>query len=173
MVRAALASKRRIGQGPRPFAGWIPAASVVLASSLATLPIVSLTGWFPDFGFLALVAWRLLRSDPWPAWWAAPLGLLNDLIGGWPIGQSIFLWSVTMLILDLIDRRTIWRDYWMEWASACLLLLFNAWMQWNIAAWSGAWRPFGAVLPHLLISICSFPIAAWIIAKADRWRLGR
>ena len=173
MVRAALAPKRRIGQGPRPLAKWIPAGSVVLASMLVTLPIISLTGWFPDFGFLVLVAWRLLRSEPWPAWWAAPLGLLNDLIGGLPIGQSVFLWSATMLILDLVDRRTIWRDYWMEWAFACLLLLLNAWMQWNIASWSGAPRPFAAVLPSLLISIAAFPIAAWIVARIDRWRLGR
>ncbi|QNN66459.1 hypothetical protein H9L13_06905 [Sphingomonas lutea] len=72
MVRAALASRRRIGDGPAPFAAYIPAISVVAASFLAAMPIVSMSGWFPDFAFLVLLAWRLLRSDPWPAWWAAP-----------------------------------------------------------------------------------------------------
>src|SRR5215207_5021821 len=110
MVRAALDS-RRIGQGPVPLAAYIPAASVVAASLLAALPIVSSSGWYPDFAFLVLIGWRLLRSDPWPAWWAAPLGLVNDLLGAWPIGQSVLLWSATMLLLDLVDRRTIWRDY--------------------------------------------------------------
>ena len=86
MVRAALAPGRRIGQGPRVGAAYLPAASVVAASLLAALPIISTSGWYPDFGFLALIAWRLLRSDPWPAWWAAPLGFANDLIAGAPIG---------------------------------------------------------------------------------------
>jgi len=68
MVRAALAQKRRIGQGPVPAARFVPAVSVMAASLLAALPIVSTSGWFPDFGFLVLIAWRLLRSDAFPAW---------------------------------------------------------------------------------------------------------
>ena len=78
MVRAALFQKRRIGQGPRTGAAYIPAATVVAASLLNALPIVATSGWYPDFGYLALIAWRLLRSEPWPAWWAAPLGFWND-----------------------------------------------------------------------------------------------
>ena len=68
MVRAALETRRRIGQGPKPLAIFVPVASVIVASLLATLPVVVANGWFPDFGFLALISWRLLRSDPWPAW---------------------------------------------------------------------------------------------------------
>ena len=173
MVRAALAQHKRIGQGPRLFATWIPTATVLFACLLAALPIVSLRGWFPDFGFLMLIGWRLLRSDPWPAWWAAPMGLFNDLAGGWPIGQSVAFWSATMLLLDLIDRRTIWRDYWMEWAVACVLMLMNCWVQWRVAALSGAAAPFGAAVPALVISIFSFPVAALAVSRIDRWRLGR
>jgi len=173
MVRSALANKKQIGRGPKRFAGLVPAASVVAASLLSALPIVSTSGWYPDFGFLALLAWRLLRSDPWPAWWAAPLGLINDLVCGFPIGQSVALWSATMLVLDLIDRRTIWRDYWIEWALACLLLLVNSWVEWRVAALGGALLPFQALLPSVLIAMFSFPIAAWAAAQVDRRRLGR
>ena len=84
MVRAALSSRRRIGQGPRAGAMYIPAATVVVASALSALPIVSNAGWYPDFGFLVLIAWRLLRGDVWPAWWAAPLGFINDVLTGAP-----------------------------------------------------------------------------------------
>jgi cell shape-determining protein MreD len=31
---------------------------------------------------LLLLAWRLLRGDVIAAWWAAPLGLWNDLVLG-------------------------------------------------------------------------------------------
>ena len=173
MVRAALGSNRRIGQGPRTGAEYLPAASVVAASLLTALPIVSSTGWYPDFGFLALIAWRLLRSDPWPAWWAAPLGLANDLITGAPVGLSVALWTSTMLLLDLVDRRTIWRDYWIEWALAAILLLLNESVEWWAAGVMGAALPYSTIVPPLLIAIFAFPIAAWIVARLDHWRLGR
>ena len=173
MVRAALRSKRRIGQGPRRGAAYIPAATVVGGSLLSALPIVSMSGWYPDFGFLVLIAWRLLRSEPWPAWWAAPLGFVNDLLTGSPIGLSVTLWTVTMLILDLIDRRTIWRDYWIEWVLASILLLANVSAEWHVASVMGAPLPFTSVIPPLLVAVFSFPIVAWLVSRLDRWRLGR
>ena len=172
MVRAALDS-RRINQGPLPFAAFVPAASVVLASLLSALPIVSTSGWYPEFGYLVLLGWRLLRSDPWPAWWAAPLGLVNDLFTGQPIGFSVALWSATMLALDLIDRRTMWRDYWIEWILAAVFLFVHDWLEWEVAGLMGAGVPFTAVLPSIAIAILTFPAAAWAVSRLDRWRLGR
>lgn len=173
MVRAALATRHKIGQGPRTGAFYIPAATVVAASLLSALPIVTISGWYPDFGFLVLIGWRLLRADPWPAWWAAPLGLANDLITGSPVGQSIALWTAVMIALDLVDRRTMWRDYWIEWALAALLLFANESFEWWVAGLQGAPFAFRFVLPPLLISVLAFPIAAWAVARLDRWRLGR
>ncbi len=173
MVRSALASKRKIGKGPVAGAEFIPAASVVAGMLLSTLPVVAQTGWFPDFGFLMLIAWRLLRSDVWPSWWAAPLGLLNDLFLGLPVGLSVTVWTSSMLALDLLDRRTIWRDYWIEWALASLLIVFAEAAQWQVAAWMGAPVPFAFMLPPVLISIAAFPVAAWVVGRVDHWRLGR
>jgi rod shape-determining protein MreD len=173
MVRAGLAPSKRFRQGPRAFAHLVPAAAVVAASLLAALPIVTSSGWFPDFGYLALISWRLLRADPWPAWWAAPLGLVNDLFTGYPIGFSIALWSATMLALDLIDRRTMWRDYWIEWMLAAVLIAIDEWLQWRVARWAGADVPFTMMIPPLLISICAFPLSGWAISRVDAWRLGR
>ena len=173
MVRAALAQTRQIGQGPVPGAVYVPAFTVMAGSLLSALPIVSMTGWFPDFGFLMLIAWRLLRSDVWPSWWAAPLGLFNDLATGNPIGLSMAVWTAAMLILDLTDRRTQWRGYWLEWILAALLLLGNEAAEWRVAQIMGASLPFRTVLPPLLISVLAFPVFAFIVSRIDRWRLGR
>lgn len=173
MPRSALSSKRRIGQGPIAGAEIVPAASVVAAILLSALPIVTETGWFPNFGFVMLIAWRLFRSDVWPSWWAAPLGLVNDLVTGAPIGLSVAVWTLAMLALDLIDRRTIWRDYWVEWALASVLIVLNEAAEWQVAAWMGARVPLAFMVPPILISIAAFPVAAWIVARLDQWRLGR
>ena len=173
MVRSALVSKQRIGQGPVAGAAFVPAASVIAASFLATLPIIVQNGWFPDFGFLVLIAWRLLRADVWPTWGAVPLGLVNDLVTGLPIGLSVTIWTLSMLALDILDRRTAWRDYWIEWALAALLIALNGAAHWQVAAWMGAPVPFSAMIPQLIISIAGFPVAAWIVGRLDGWRLGR
>ncbi|HEX2803000.1 MAG TPA: rod shape-determining protein MreD [Sphingomicrobium sp.] len=173
MVRSALASKQRIGQGPKAGAAYVPAASVAIATLLSSLPIISANGWYPDFAFLMLIGWRLRRSDVWPSWWAAPLGLLNDLASGDPLGLSVTIWTVSMLALDLVDRRTIWRDYWIEWAFAALLILFYQAAQWQVAAWMGARVPFAFMLPSISISIAAFPVAAWLVGRVDHWRLGQ
>ena len=174
MVRSALSSRQKIGAGPLPGAEYVPAASVVLAMLLTTsLPLVTAVGWSPDFAFLLLIAWRLFRNDVWPSWWAAPLGLLNDLLTGYPVGLSVTFWTLSMLALDMLDRRTIWRDYWIEWGIAALLILLSEAAQWQVAAWMGARVPFTFMLPPILISIAAFPVAAWIVARLDTWRLGR
>jgi rod shape-determining protein MreD len=140
---------------------------------LSLLPVVTQLGWVPDFGFLLLLAWRLLRSDVIPAWWAAPLGLFNDLVTGSPIGLSISLWTSAMLLLDLLDRRTMWRDYWIEWALAALLLLADEAARWRVDSIMGAPLPFRVIGPPLLIAVLVFPLAAWTATRLDRWRLGR
>lgn len=173
MVRAALGPGNRINRGAKPFARFVPAASVVAASALAMLPIVTSIGWVPDFGFLLLIAWRLLRGDAIPSWWAAPLGLANDLLTGAPIGLSVAIWSGAMLALDLLDRRTMWRDYWIEWALAAVLLFANEVLRWRLDAAMGAPLAFRTILPPLLIAILVFPLAAWVASALDRWRLGR
>lgn len=171
MVRSALESGRKIGKGPLPIAAYVPLVSVVAGTLLSALPIVSGTGWFPDFGFLMLIAWRLYRDDVWPSWWAAPLGFANDLLAGYPLGLSVTVWTAAMLALDLLDRRTIWRDYWIEWILASLLVLFSKSADWQVAAWMGARVPFSFMVPPILFSIGAFPVAAWVVARLDAWRL--
>ena len=85
MVRAALGRRTgSLASGPRQGADYVPALSVLFATGLVMLPIVSSHGWWPDTGLLMLIAWRLQRADAWPAWLAAPLGLIHDLLTGAP-----------------------------------------------------------------------------------------
>lgn len=78
-----------------------------------------------------------------------------------------------MLALDLIDRRTMWRDYWIEWVLAAVLIAIDEWLQWRVAKLAGAAIAFTQLLPALVISIFIFPPFAWIVSRIDGWRLGR
>ena len=78
-----------------------------------------------------------------------------------------------MLLLDLADRRTMWRDYWIEWVLATGLILLSEWFTWRVAAWNGARVPFSAMVPAILVSAVAFPLAGGVVNRLDRWRLGR
>jgi rod shape-determining protein MreD len=78
-----------------------------------------------------------------------------------------------MLALDLIDRRTMWRDYWIEWVVAAVLIVLDEWLQWRVAKVADGAPPFVAMVPPLVISICVFPAFAWFVSRIDAWRLGR
>ena len=173
MVRFALGRPNSLDRQPKKNAAIIPLLSVLAACLLGILPIVTQIGWVPNFGFLLLLAWRLLRNDVLPTWWAAPLGLVNDLLMGSPIGLSTVIWTSAMLMLDLLDRRTMWRDYWIEWVLAALLLFMDEVARWHVDTLIGAPLPFSFVLAPVLIAVLVFPMAALLASRLDRWRLGR
>ena len=175
MVRSALSYRGpSLTKGPRAGADYVPAATVIAGSMVALLPIVSSAGWWPDCGLLMLVAWRLLRPDAWPAWLAAPLGFANDLIVGNPIGLSVTMWSAVMIAMEILDRRTMWRDYWIEWAIAAMFIALNELAQWRVAAILGAAVPLRlSTTPAIILAVLCFPISAYLAARLDRWRLGQ
>ena len=57
-------------------------------------------------------------------------------------------------------------------ACGVLLLLGETFEYW-IASLTGPAGPFASILPPLLIAVFAFPIAAWLVGRLDRWRLGR
>lgn len=151
----------------------VPVLTTLAASLLDLLPIVANAPLIPDFAFLVLIAWRLLRPEMWLAHVALPLGLFNDLVAGHPIGQSMALWTITFLIFDLIDSRVGWRDYWMDWLFASAAIAFNSFGGWYIARAMGSATPYMVMMPQLILSIIAYPLVARIVLALDRWRLQR
>jgi rod shape-determining protein MreD len=169
----------RIAGSSRDVAIWnarrqtVPILTTLAATLLDLLPIVATSPLIPDFAFLVLIAWRLLRPEMWLAQVALPLGLFNDLVAGHPIGQSMMLWTMTFLILDLIDSRVGWRDYWMDWLFAGALILFYVFGGWYVARLMGSQTELGVLLPQILLSIFAYPLVARLVVGLDRWRLSR
>lgn len=152
---------------------WVPALSTVAAILLALLPIVASAPLLPDFGFLVLITWRLLRPEIWTARTALGLGLLSDLVAGHPLGQGMLLWTSAFLMLDLIDTRLGFRDYWMDWLIAAAMLFFQIVGSWYIALLMGSDVRFAVMVPQIGLSILAYPVAARLVLGLDRWRLMR
>jgi rod shape-determining protein MreD len=151
----------------------VPVLSTLAATLLDALPIVTQTPLIPDFAFLVLLAWRLLRPEMWLAQIALPLGLFNDLISGHPVGQSMALWTAIFLLFDLVDSRVGWRDYWMDWLFASLAILLHSLGGWYVAYLMGSRTDFLILLPQYGLSVFAYPLVARLVVALDRWRLAR
>ena len=156
---------------PRHRLWVVPALSVLAGSALTLLPFVVGAPVLPPFGLLALLGWRLLRPEMWPAWVALPLGLADDLIGGAPLGSAMTLWTIAFLAIDFADHRPMWRDHWMDWVLASLAILFCVFGSWAIAQFTAGGGMAWLAMPQAALSILLFPVIARLCARLDGWRL--
>lgn len=179
IVRAVLPSTRSGGLVDAPPSRLrltiIPIASVVLGSMLPSLfPVIANSPILPPFGLLLFLGWRLLRPDIWPAWIGVPLGFVDDLFSGQPIGSAMALWTLASLGIDAIDRRLYWRAFWQDWAIATVAICFVLGIGAVLAMPGAALRQmFYTVGPQILGTACLYPLGVRICGLLDRWRLKR
>jgi rod shape-determining protein MreD len=152
---------------------FTPVASILAATLLALLPLVAETPLLPDFGFLAFLAWRLLRPEIWTPWMPLPLGLASDLVAGHPIGQAMLLWTAIGFFAELVDTRLGFRDYWMDWLIAAGAILLQSLGAWYIGLLMGSDVRFTILIPQLVLAALAYPLATRIVLALDRWRLAR
>ena len=149
----------------------IPIASVAIASMITALPIFTKEPLLPPLGLLMFLSWRLMRPGLLPVWSGVPFGLMDDVFSGQPFGSAGLLWSLAILVIEIIDARAIWRDHLQDWFIAAILiaavLLGGLW----IAGMAHAAPDPTALIPQIILSILLYPLAVRICARLDSWRL--
>jgi rod shape-determining protein MreD len=152
----------------------VPWASVILASLITSvLPIMHWAPVLPPLAYMVLVAWRMLRPGFWPAWAGTPLGLIDDLTSGQPLGSAVLLFSLTLIVMDIIDERLLWRSFNLDWAIASAFLLVYLPLAAIIAQKGIALIPLASVIPQLVLSILAYPLVTRAVAALDRFRMRR
>jgi rod shape-determining protein MreD len=151
---------------------YVPVGTTLLAILLGLLPLNTSHALLPDLGFLVLLAWRLLRPEIWLASAALGFGLFDDLVSGHPIGQSMALWTSIFLLLDLLEHRLHYKDFWFDWLYAAGAIIFHTVGAWYIGVLMGSPSLIQQLLPQLVVTILAYPVAARLVLGLDRWRLG-
>ena len=149
----------------------IPIASVAIASMITALPIFTKEPLLPPLGLLMFLSWRLMRPGLLPVWSGVPFGLMDDVFSGQPFGSAGLLWSLAILVIEIIDARAIWRDHLQDWVIAAILiaavLMGGLW----IAGMAHAAPDPAVLIPQIILSILLYPLAVRICARLDSWRL--
>jgi rod shape-determining protein MreD len=166
--------RSRIGKAPSSLQLiGVPIGATMIGSMLPLLPMISTAPLMPPIGLLIFLCWRSFHRTLWPAWMGIPLGFWDDLFSGQVVGSAMMLWTIALLLLDMLDRRMIWRDIWQEWGlaavSSCVILL----LQLRIAHSTGGDTSALFILPQLLMTILLYPLVARLCARIDHWRLTR
>ena len=163
----------RLGRHPSRFRlEATPILTVLIGSALTALPLVAQSPVMPPFGLLILLSWRLLRPELWRAWIGVPLALLDDMMSGQPIGSAMFLWTVTLIGIDAIEHRMVWRGYRQDWLIATLAVIFclSGGLFFARIAGGGSVR-FALIAPQMVWTILLFPFVVRQCARIDRWRV--
>lgn len=165
---------RRINRAPAPWrVRSVPYASIMAASLLPVLLIADTMPLAPSFGFLMLLAWRMVRPGLLPLWAGAPLGAFDDLVSGQPFGCAIFLWSLALIAIELIETRFPWRGFWQDWFTAGVIAIIYWLASLIFSGASVTPEMLGVAAPQALLAVLLYPIIARMVARLDRFRLAR
>lgn len=154
-------------------AGGLPWASVMVASLVQILPLAAAVPVMPPLGFIVLLCWRLVRPGLLPVWAGFPLGLFDDLLSGQPFGSAILLWSLALLVIEVIEVRLPWREFLLDWLLAAAILAVYLMAAALVSGGRMTAPLLLALLPQLLLSVLVYPIIARMVAWLDRLRLMR
>lgn len=164
--------RRRINRGPSPvLALAMPWLTVMLGSLSPLLPLVASAPVLPPFGFLILLAWRQLRPGLIPVWAGLPLGFVDDLFSGQPLGSATLLWSIALIAFDAVEARFPWRNFIINWLEAAALIASYLALSLIIANAAGGNAHIMVIVPQLTTSALVFPLVGRFVAACDRARL--
>ena len=164
--------RKRINRAPSPILSrGVPWASVMLLSLAPFAPLFVSAPIMPPLAFMALLAWRMLRPGMLPVWAGAPLGAFDDLYSGQPFGSAVLLWSLAMLVMDLVDVRLRWRGFLQDWALATALIAAYLVLATVVANLAGGAAPWRVMVPQIALAVIAHPLVTRLIAALDKLRL--
>jgi rod shape-determining protein MreD len=150
-----------------PRSAWLAPLSVVLGSLTVLLPVITTVPVLPPFGLMMLLGWRLVRGDSMKVWMPVPLGFVDDMFSGQPLGSAMVLWTLAILMVDVLDTRLVWRDFWQDWliASGAIALVLAGG---RLVAAPLSAHVDTALLLQITVSAALFPVIARLCAWLDR-----
>jgi rod shape-determining protein MreD len=147
----------------------VASIAIMLGSLVTLMPVVATVPFLPPCGLLMLLAFRLRDAELFPSWGPLPLGFFDDLVSGQPFGSAMALWTLVMIVIDVIDNRLVWRGFWQDWFIATGAVTFCLFAARLLAS------PLRAqvdllVLVQALAGVALYPLAARIAARVDERR---
>ena len=146
----------------------LPVASIVflVLLSVTHLPIPIYATIAPALPLMGIYCWVVLRPDLTPRTAVFLLGLLQDVLTGFPLGIHALVYLAAHPVL-LAQRRFFVRHSFLSfWWGFALLAPSASFLTWLLlSVLRGALFPPIGILAGLIAAILAFPVVAWIITR--------
>ncbi len=138
----------------------VPGAVALLLTFLAAVPLeVGHLSMAPNIGWMMTVIMAVLYPPAWAFWFAFLLGLLQDVLGGTPLGAQALLGLLLWLALRLRALQLPNPLFRMVWAQVLLLMLVWHVLLWLAMGWvDGAPPRFVPMLVSAALGTLWFPL---------------
>jgi rod shape-determining protein MreD len=163
---------RRLNRVPSPIlAEGLPWLSILLGSFIPLILVIGAAPVMPPIGFMMLLSWRQLRPGLLPVWSGVPLGAFDDLFSGQPFGSAILLWSLAIILLDVIEARFPWRNFLLDWFTSALIICLYLALGLMFANAAGGGAAMPVLVPQLISAFLVFPLVSLLVSGLDKLRL--
>jgi rod shape-determining protein MreD len=148
-----------------------PFCMTVVLILLGSMPIAMPVDWpiTPAFGLMAVFYWSVYRPDLLPALAVFSLGLLQDLIGGGPLGITAVIFLGTYGIV--LNQRKVFlgKPFAMSWWGFMMVAISADAVRWLLSSILAG----RALEPHRIVTelgatILLFPLSVWLFVAAHR-----
>jgi rod shape-determining protein MreD len=94
-------------------------------------------------------------------------------VSGQPLGSAACIWTVLLLMMELVDRRMMWRDYKQDWQIGAALIAIALFLGMLFSNISGGGMQIMYIVPQMIVSALALPLSVRLCSILDRfrWRL--
>jgi rod shape-determining protein MreD len=123
----------------------------------------------PLYAFMSVFFWSIYRADLLGFGTVFAIGMLDDLLGGTPLGSGALILLLCQRIVLEQQKFFHTRPFTLTWAAFALLTLGASLIRWicvGLAGGSG-FTPISSTIASCFMTIALYPIVAWVLAKAQ------
>ena len=155
----------KIGRNLAPFAVTV----MLVLVGMVPLYIPSYTQVAPALPLMSIFYWAIHRPDLLRPSVVFGIGVLQDLLGGAPLGLSALLLVTTYWVVLSQRRFFLASTFALMWFGFALIVTGGAVMQWTAASvLSGTLLPFDTSLVQAALTVTLFPFFAWLFIRVHR-----
>ncbi|MFC7333438.1 rod shape-determining protein MreD [Rhodocista pekingensis] len=149
----------------------LPLGTTVLFMLVGMTPtqIPGLVQVAPPLMLMAVVYWAVHRPDLLRPTLVFLLGVLNDLLGGAPLGMTALVFVLAYWLLLTQRRFFLGNSFLLLWIGFTMVALGAAAVQWAVYSLMAAeLLTFRAAGFQVMLATAVFPLAAWVLMRLHR-----
>ena len=142
---------------------------LLVMAAMVPLRVPDLSPIVPSLAIVAIYYWVIYRPDLMPGWAVFLLGLVQDLLGGGPIGVHALVFLLLVAAVGAQRRFLATGSFALVWVVFLPVAAVSFFLIWALFCLNlGMLIDSRSVLFQYLTTVAVYPCLAWLFAQAQR-----